>query len=178
LPQDSCKAEVEDGPDGSALRIDCGGALSSLDGLDKVLPKFGAALAPGSFLPVIDGDAPVDPPWEPEETAWMTHFFVKVDGKRPFGWRDASKWLEQLKQPHRLFQRVGFRITAPFEVSQTILKYLRGQHSRATWSEDHLGEQDSAEFDSGMTALLGAYAIGGTLKFSVQTCIEWGLIIE
>jgi hypothetical protein len=55
--------------------------------------------------------------------------------------------------------------------------YLRCQHSRATWSEDHLGEKASAEFDTAMTAILNRYARDGMLAFEVQTRIEWGRVI-
>jgi hypothetical protein len=51
-----------------------------------------------------------------------------------------------------------------------------GWHSRATWSEDHLGAEASREFDAGMTKLLSRYAVAGMLEFAVQTRIEWGRV--
>ena len=77
---------------------------------------------------------------------------------------------------HPGFERLGHRITAPVAFSQSIADYLRCQHSRATWSEDHLGEKASAEFDAAMTAILSRYARDGMLTFDVQTRIEWGRV--
>jgi trans-aconitate methyltransferase len=42
--------------------------------LDRVLPRFKESLARGAFLAVLDGDAPIDPPWEGEATRFMLHF--------------------------------------------------------------------------------------------------------
>src|SRR5580658_7702495 len=39
--------------------------------LDVTLPRFAGTLSDGAMLAVLDGDAPVDPPWEREETAFM-----------------------------------------------------------------------------------------------------------
>ncbi len=125
----------------------------------------------------MDGDAPVDAPWEDAARAFMIDFLHKVDGKQPVGWKNASQLLYDPKVRHRSFRPAGHRITAPFEVSQSIADYLRCEHSRATWSEDHLGEEASAEFDAGMTELLTPYAKDGMLTFSVQTRIEWGRIV-
>jgi len=142
--------------------------------LDQVLPKFAAALAPGAFLAVLDGDAPINAPWERDETAFYSDFLEKVDGKRPFGWKNARQQLDQPKLLHRLYKPVGVRITQPTEISQTIVEYLRCQHSRATWSEDHLGNAATADFDAGMEKLLSRYVIAGHLHYVVQTRIEWG----
>ncbi len=145
--------------------------------LDEVLSKFGSALAPGAFLAVMDGDAAIDAPWEREETAFYWDFLEKVTGNRPLGWKNARQQLDQPKLLHRLYKPVGTRITAPFDFSQTIDEYLRCQHSRATWSEDHLGESASAEFDAGMRKLLNPYVVAGKLHYAVQTRIEWGRLV-
>ena len=78
---------------------------------------------------------------------------------------------------HPAFERLGHRITAPVAYSQSIADYLRCQHSRATWSEDHLGEKASAEFErrDDMQSL-NRYARDGMLTFNVQTRIEWGRV--
>ena len=74
--------------------------------------------------------------------------------------------------------RSGSGIGSPrlFHSQQSIADYLRCQHSRATWSEEHLGEKACAEFDVGMTAILSRYARDGMLTFNVQTRIEWGRV--
>lgn len=144
--------------------------------LERTLPRFADALADGAMLALLDGDAPVDPPWERAETAFMIDFLAAHEG-RPRGWWRTMR--ERLAEPllvHPAFEPLGHRITAPVAFSQSIADYLRCQHSRATWSEDHLGEKASQEFDSAMIAILNRYARDGMLTFNVQTRIEWGLV--
>jgi hypothetical protein len=53
--------------------------------LDVTLPRFADALADGATLAVLDGDAPLDAPWEREETAFMIDF-LEARGERRRGW--------------------------------------------------------------------------------------------
>jgi SAM-dependent methyltransferase len=144
--------------------------------LDRTLPRFANALADGAMLAVLDGDAPVDAPWEREETEFMIDFITARDGRRPTWWKTVRERFAEPVLVHPGFQQVGHRITAPVASSQSIADYLRCQHSRATWSEDHLGDKASAEFDAAMTAILNRYARAGMLTFEVQTRIEWGRV--
>jgi SAM-dependent methyltransferase len=145
--------------------------------LERTLPRFDDALADGAMLAVLDGDAPVDPPWEREETAFMIDFLEAREAKRPSSWKTMRERLAEPLLVHPGFDSLGHRITAPVAFSQSIAYYLRCQHSRATWSEDHLGEKASEEFDAAMIAILNRYAHDGMLTFEVQTRIEWGRVI-
>ena len=145
--------------------------------LDRTIPRFADALADGAMLAVLDGDAPVDAPWEREETAFMIDFLEAREGRRPSWWKTIRERLAEPVLVHPGFERLGHRITAPIAFSQSVEDYLRCQHSRASWSEDHLGEKASTEFDAAMTAILNRYARDGTLTFEVQTRIEWGRVI-
>ena len=144
--------------------------------LDRVIPRFGDALADGAMLAVLDGDAPVDAPWEREEIEFMIDFLAAREGRRPKWWKTVSERFAEPVLVHPGFEMVGYRITAPVGFSQSIEDYLRCQHSRATWSEDVLGETASAEFDAAMTKLLAKYAHDGMLTFVVQTRMEWGRV--
>ena len=128
------------------------------------------------MLAVIDGDAPVDAPWEREETAFMIDFVAKLDGERPQWWKTVSERFAAPALAHPAFESLGRRITAPVAYSQSIADYLRCQHSRATWSEEKLGERASAEFDAAMASILSPYARDGMLTFNLQTRIEWGRV--
>jgi SAM-dependent methyltransferase len=145
--------------------------------LDRTLPRFAGALADGAMLAVLDGDAPVDAPWEHEETAFMIDFLEAREGRRPQWWKTVRERFALPVLAHPMFEPLGHRITSPAEYSQSIADYLRCQHSRATWSEDHLGEKASAEFDAAMTSILKRHARDGMLTFNVQTRIEWGKLI-
>ena len=144
--------------------------------LDRTLPRFAGALADGAMLAVLDGDAPVDAPWEREETAFKIDFLTLHDGRHPQWWKSMSERLAEPVLVHPMFESVGHRVTAPVAYSQSIADYLRCQHSRATWSENHLGEKASAEFDAALTTILNRYARDGLLTFDMQTRIEWGRV--
>jgi SAM-dependent methyltransferase len=146
--------------------------------LDRTLPRFADALAEGAMLVVLDGDAPVDAPWEPEETAFMIDFLAAREGQRPKWWKTTGERFAEPVLVHPAFERLGHRITAPVAFSQSVADYLRCQHSRATWSEDHLGEKPSAGFDAAMTSILSRHTRDGTLTFNVQTRIEWGRVTK
>ena len=145
--------------------------------LDRVLPRFRESLAPGAFLAVLDGDAPIDPPWEGEVTRFMLDFLENLEGERPKWWASAGQRLRQPILDHKAFQRVGVMISKPVRVAQNIADFLRCEHSRATWSEDHLGEKATAQFDDGLSELLTPFATDGILTLSVQTRVEWGRIL-
>jgi hypothetical protein len=130
------------------------------------------------MLVVLDGDAPVDAPWEREETAFMIDFIAARDGQRPKWWKTVRERFLEPVLVHPAFERLGHRITAPVSFSQSIGDYLRCQHSRATWSEDHLGEKASEEFDGATTAILNRHARDGMLTFEVQTRIDWGRVTK
>jgi len=142
--------------------------------LDRTLLRFADALADGAMLAVLDGDAPVDPPWQRDETAFMIDFLAAREGRRPEWWKTVSERFAEPVLVHPMFESLGHRITAPVRYSQSIADYLRCQHSRASWSDDQLGEKAAAEFDAAMAAILSAHARDGMLTFNVQTRIEWG----
>jgi hypothetical protein len=144
--------------------------------IDRVLPRFRETQAPGAFLAVLDGDAPIDPPWEGEATRFMQDFLEKTDGERPKSWATASQRLQQPILEHPAFECLGAMISRPIRVAQTIEDFLRCEHSRATWSEDHLGATGSAQFDERLGRILKPFATDGILTFSVQTRVEWGSI--
>jgi SAM-dependent methyltransferase len=146
--------------------------------LERTLPRFADALADGGMLAVLDGDAPVDAPWRRDETEFMIDFLAAREGQRPKWWQTMREILAEPVLVHPRFESLGHRITAPVTFSQSVADYLRCQHSRATWSEDHLGEKASADFDAAMTAILKRYAREGMLTFNVQTRIEWGRVIR
>ncbi|HUY26910.1 MAG TPA: class I SAM-dependent methyltransferase [Candidatus Binataceae bacterium] len=144
--------------------------------LNRVLPRFASALAGGAFLALLDYDGPRDPPWDREEILFAVEFLRKIDGPGQRPWKTISDRIAEPTLAHPAFEPIGYKITAPIQVSQSIADYLRCQHSRATWSEDHLGPEASREFDAGLTKLLSRHAVGGMLDIAVQTRIEWGRV--
>ncbi|MGH7781199.1 MAG: class I SAM-dependent methyltransferase [Candidatus Binataceae bacterium] len=144
--------------------------------LERVLPRFASALADGALLAVLDGDAPVAAPWEHNEISFEMSFLEKIDHRPQDRWRTIRERLEEPILVHPAFQPAGHKVTAPSQIVQSVEDYLRCQHSRASWSENHLGAEASREFDARMAELLNPHAVNGMLKFAVQTRIEWGRI--
>jgi len=144
--------------------------------LDRVFPRFSGALAEGAFLALLNCDAPVGSPWEREELLFAADFIGKIYGRRLEPAKTTLERIEESILVHPGFEPIGHKITAPFQVSQSIADYLRCQHSRVAWTEEHLGPEAAREFDAGMTALLSRYTVAGLLKFAVRTRIEWGRI--
>ena len=108
--------------------------------------------------------------------ASLLDFLEKIEGERPKSWVNAGQRLRQPILDHPAFECAGTVISAPVRVAQNITHFLRCEHSRATWSEEYLGEKASAQFDEGLTELLAPFATDGVLTFSVQTRVEWGRI--
>jgi SAM-dependent methyltransferase len=170
-------AAIEDAPlDGPYGLIVAASSIHWM-ALDRTLPRFADVLGDGAMLAVLDGDAPVDAPWEREETAFMIDFLAGHEGRRPQWWKTVRERFAEPVLVHPAFERLGHRITAPMVYSQSVADYLRCQHSRATWSEEQLGEKASAEFDAAMASILSRYARDGILTFEVQTRIEWGRVL-
>jgi hypothetical protein len=141
---------------------------------EVALRRFAEVISPNGMFAILDGDAPIDPPWAEEEQAIMIDVVTKMEGMRLTWWTSASQRLHIAHTDHPQFARAGWKITAPMQFSQSVEDYLRCQHSRATWSEEHMGESLARELDDRMTALLSRHAIDGMLTYFVQTRLEWG----
>ena len=138
------------------------------------LHRFSEVLSPHGVFAILNGDAPIDPPWQEEEQALMIDIVTRAEGERPKWWATASQVLAIPHIEHPQFAPAGMKITAPMGFTQSIANYIRCQHSRATWSEEHLGDALAHEFDDRMAELLSRYATDGMLTYRVQTRIEWG----
>jgi len=141
---------------------------------DVVLRRFAEVISPNGLFAILDGDAPIDPPWLAGEQEIMLDFVTKMEGARPKWWMSARDRMNHALLEHPHFDRIGSKITARMRFTQSIDDYLRCQHSRATWSEEHMGESLARKLDAAMTALLSSYSIDGMLTYSVQTRLEWG----
>lgn len=141
---------------------------------DIALRRFSEVISPNGMLAILDGDAPIDPPWKAEEQSVMIDLVTRIEGAHPRWWTTASERLHIPHLEHTQFARLGTRITTPMRFTQSIGDYLRSQHSRTTWSEDHMGAASSREFDAAIADLLAHYATNGMITYKVQTRIEWG----
>ncbi len=141
---------------------------------DVVLPLLGTVLAPGALLVLLDGDAPVDPPFEDAVAAVMRETVTRADGTPPAGWMNARERLERPMLEHPAFEPLGVHVTAPFPVAQTVEDFIRCEHSRQSFSESHLGPELTGYFGTGMREALEPFASEGMLHYEIRTRVEWG----
>ena len=113
-------------------------------------------------------------PWTADEQDLMIELVTKADGARPKWWATASERLAQPLVEHPQFSPEGSKITAPMAFTQSVADYIRCLHSRAAFSEEHLDEKLSREFDLAIADLLSRYAVGGMVTYNVQTRLDWG----
>jgi SAM-dependent methyltransferase len=153
--------------------ITCGASVHWLDA-DRALSQFAAVLAPGGAFAIVEGDAAVDAPWQAAERAVYSEVIERLQGQRP-DFPTSQALLERPLLDHPRYRRLGARITAPNRIRQSLDDYLACQHSRATFSIDHMGSALTAEFDAALRAALMPHVRDGMLDYVVQTRVEWGL---
>jgi SAM-dependent methyltransferase len=138
------------------------------------LRRFSEVISPGGMFVVLAGDAPIDPPWDDEERDIAMDLATRIEGTRPKWWATAKDNLSRPLVDHRQFSPVGSKITAPMEFTQSVANYLRCLHSRASFSQEYLGEELSSEFDRAIAGLLSRYAVDDVIKYRVQSRLDWG----
>jgi SAM-dependent methyltransferase len=153
--------------------VTCGASVHWMDA-DIALSRFAAVLAPGGVFAIVEGDAAVDPPWQRAERAVFSDIIERLQGERP-NFPTSRALLERPLLDHPRYRRLGAKITAPYPIRQSLDDYLACQHSRATFSIDHMGPAMTAEFDIALRAALAPHARDGMLDYVVQTRVEWGL---
>lgn len=141
---------------------------------DQVFPKLARALAPGAVLAVVDGDAPVDAPFEEAASAVMIETLSRAEGHPPSYWLTPMERLERSLPPHPRFEVQGSLISAPFPFEQSVEDFIRLEHSRQSFSEEHLGPELTAFFDRALGEAVAPYATDGMLRYDVRTRVEWG----
>jgi hypothetical protein len=105
-------------------------------------------------------------PWS-EASARIKQRFTNNPTYQPFDWVSAL-------EKERLFQQLGYRLTTPISVKQTVEDYIAAQHARSTLSLDTMTAGQAAQFGREMQALLLPFAQDGLLTFNVVGGIRWG----
>ncbi len=168
------RARLEDAPLDPPYALAVAGASFHWMDPDVVLPKLAEVLAPEGVLALVDGDAPVEAPFEQAIAEVMKETIARAEGKRPDSWLTYRDRLQRPMLEHAHFEPAGVHVTDAWPIEQSIDEFLRCEHSRQSFSEDHLGPELSAFFDDAMRESLSPYATGGRIRYSVRTRIEWG----
>ena len=73
------------------------------------------------------------------------------------------------------FVKLGEKVTAPVEFTQSLQDYIASFHSRASLSRRDMTEEDCHAFDAQLTGILEQYTDDrGHLRFQINTRITWG----
>jgi ubiquinone/menaquinone biosynthesis C-methylase UbiE len=132
---------------------------------DVVLPRLARVLTPHGLLAIaFVEEQPA--PWS-EGAGQIKQRFTNNPAYQPFNWIAAL-------EKQRLFQPLGYRLTAPVSVSQTVEDYIAAQHARSTLSLETMTAEQATQFDREMQALLLPFAQDGLLTFSVVGGIRRG----
>ncbi|OWJ67371.1 class I SAM-dependent methyltransferase [Inquilinus limosus] len=120
-------------------------------------------------LAVISGDEPAAAPCGGEAwTAFLARWIARVGGR----YDPAAAAAEANR--HEAWMDIAGRKTFPFTARQSVAEFIRGQHSRATWSLAVMGETLAAEFDRELEALMRPFATDGQLSLDMVSTLTWG----
>jgi SAM-dependent methyltransferase len=132
---------------------------------DVVLPRLARVLTPHGLL-VIAFVEEQPTPWN-DGAGQVKQRFTNNPAYQPFD------WVGKLEK-ERLFQQLGYRLTAPVPVKQTVEDYIAAQHAVSTLSLDTMTTEQVGQFDREMQLLLLPFAQDGLLTFDVVGGIRWG----
>lgn len=120
-------------------------------------------------LAVIAGDEPAVAPCGHEAwTAFLARWLARLGG----GYDPAGAAAEARR--HEAWMDIAGRREFPFTVGQSVADFVRGQHSRATWSRAVMGEALAAEFDHELEDLMRPFATDGQLELAMVSTLTWG----
>jgi ubiquinone/menaquinone biosynthesis C-methylase UbiE len=132
---------------------------------DVVLPRLVQVLTPHGLLAIaFVEEQPA--PWS-EGSGQIKQQFTNNPTYQSFDWIAAL-------EKEQLFQQLGYRLTAPVSVTQTVEDYIAAQHARSTLSLDTMTASQATQFDREMRALLLPFTQDGLLTFNVVGGIRWG----
>jgi len=143
-------------------------AGTSIHWLDHavVFPKLASW---AGTLAVIGGDEPAAAPCGDDAwTAFLTRWIARVGGC----YDPAGAAAEAGR--HEAWMDIAGRREFRFMVRQSLAEFIRGQHSRATWSRAVMGEALAAEFDRELDDLLRPFAADGQLELAMVSTLTWG----
>jgi SAM-dependent methyltransferase len=148
--------------------VTAGTSLHWMD-LDRVIPRFASALAPGGRLAVLEVvETPTGPtPWNDAATDIIKQYSeLKADRLDSF-----DSVLADLER-RTLFAREGDQLTAPIKTTRTVTEWVEWMHSTSTLARVRLGDR-SAAFDADIRALFARLGLT-EFEFEIQGRVVWG----
>lgn len=135
---------------------------------DIVFPRFKDVLTSDGYLVIIDGDRPIQPPWEMDESALIGIFSTNQH-------YESIDLIKELID-RRFLHLIDDKKTTPINYSQSLQDYIRSFHSRESLSKEDMGEKKAGEFDSKLVEILSPYTDdNGILTYKLETRVSWGI---
>ncbi len=126
---------------------------------------------------IISGDAPVRAPCgEAAWTSFLTRWLALMAERTPRVRRayDPVGFAAEGRR-HEAWMDVAGRERFAFRFRQSVEDFITGQHSRATWSRQAMGEALASEFDQELDALMRPFATDGMLELEMASELTWGV---
>lgn len=168
------ESRIEDAPLAGPYGLATAAASFHWMDAEIVLRRLAELLAPGACFALIAGDTPVGTPWADEERSVMLETLRRAGDTTLRRWVSIEERLAAPAFEHACFEPLGLEVTPPAPFVQSVGDYLRCQHSRQSFSEEHLSPDVLAYFDNALREVLEPHAVGGRLAMEVPARIEWG----
>lgn len=133
---------------------------------DKAFSLFRSVLTPHGYLALVYRRT-LAMPWDAELKKLRVPFAAHPSAR-------GSRVVEELER-RGFFQKHGEQVTAPVAFSQSIEDYIKGLHSRSSFSRELMGQQQAAELDQQVRDLLLQYYPDGILPLQVVGTVIWGI---
>ena len=132
-----------------------------------VFPRFKEVLTTDGYIVIIDGDRPVEAPWDEAELSLIQKY-------------STNRHHEPIDLIQELVDRGHLRLvenkrTQPVNFSQSLTDYVQSFHSRESMSKEHMGEESVRAFDAELSRVLSDFVDDkGFLTFQLEARITWG----
>lgn len=129
-----------------------------------VLPRFARSLTANGVLAVVSLDDSAPAPFRDGLMEIIQRHSTAKD-YAPFDM--IAAW-----QAAGLFRKLGERVTAPIEFTQSVEAFIDSHHARSTLTRAHI---DAERFDRELRELLAKHCLDGVLRRPIRGKIEWGV---
>ena len=132
-----------------------------------VFPRFKEVLTTDRYLVIIDGDRPLESPWQDAELSLIQKYSTNRHHERID--------LIQVLVDRGHLDLIGDRLTTPVTFSQSLTDYVQSFHSRESMSKEHMGAENAKAFDTELSQVLSGFVDDeGFLGFQLEARITWG----
>ena len=132
-----------------------------------VFSRFKEALTTDGYLVIIDGDRPVESPWQDAELSLIHKYSTNRH-------HENIDLIQELVDRQHM-QLIGDKWTTPISFSQPLVDYVQSFHSRESMSKEHMGKENVKAFDTELSHILSDYVDDkGHLSFQLEARITWG----